>query len=243
MEKPVAIITGSARRLGRRIAVALAKKNFRVVINYSKSKVQSDHTVREIKSFGGEVFSVKADISKESEARKLIHSTMKRFGQIDLLINNAAVFPKRYEFGKIPVSVWDNVLGINLKGSFLCSKFASVEMQKRKNGQIINIASLGAFLNWSGYIPYCVSKSGVVTLTRLMAKALAPHIRVNAVAPGTIIIPSEEKNNVHKPDVEKILLKKYGKPSDIVDMVLFLAIQSEYITGQVFTVDGGATIL
>ena len=132
MEKPVAIITGSARRLGRRIAVALAKKNFRVVINYSRSRVQSEHTVREIKSFGGEVFSVKADISKESEARKLIHSAMKRFGQIDLLINNAAVFPKRYEFGKIPVSVWDNVLGINLKGSFLCSKFASVEMQKKK---------------------------------------------------------------------------------------------------------------
>ncbi len=244
MDKPVAIITGSAKRIGRNISLLLARNGYNIVIHYHRSGIDAQKTKKDVASCGADVLVVKADITSEKQVINMIQRTVSHFGKIDLLVNNAAVFPNRCDFTDLSDQIWDEIIGTNLKGTFLCSKFAATEMMKKKKGHIINIASLGAFLHWTGYIPYCVSKSGVVTLTKLLAKSLGPYIKVNAIAPGTIIVPNEEnKSKVHIPSVKKILLKKYGKPSDIAEMILYLDKNGDYITGQVFCIDGGATIL
>ncbi|KAB2881431.1 SDR family oxidoreductase [bacterium] len=242
MENQIALITGSGRRLGRRIAIALAEYGFDIVINYNQSKSSALKTVRDIRKLGRRCIAVKADVTKITHVRRLMKETVKTFGKLDVLVNNAAIFPPPIELKRINETLWDTVIDTNLKSSFLCAQEASTYMIKRKSGKIINIASLGAYHTWPKHIPYCVSKAGIVMLTKVLAKALAPHITVNAVAPGTIIIPNEESSDIIHPSIEKIPLKKYGMPSDITDMVVFLALSSKYITGQVIKVDGGATI-
>ncbi|MBX7150298.1 SDR family oxidoreductase [bacterium] len=240
---PVALVTGSGRRLGRKIAVALAKNGFDIVINYNSADSGAKKAVDEIHSLGRKCICIKADVSKKLQVQKMFRSLYTKFGRLDLLVNNAAIFPKAFVLEKTPEEVWDQVIDINLKGTFLCAQEAAKIMLKQKSGHIINLASLGGYLAWTQHIPYNVSKAGVIMLTKSMAKALAPDIRVNAVAPGTIIIPNEETGIDHQPSIERIPLKKYGKPSDITDMIIFLAHSSDYITGQVFSIDGGVTVL
>ncbi len=242
MDTQIALVTGSGRRLGRKMAIALAENGFDVVINYNHSRPEALKAEKEIKKTGRRCLLIRADVSDASAVKKMVRSAIKKFGKIDLLVNNAAIFPPKYEFGKIPEKLWDEVMNINLKAAFLCSQEVSKFMLERKSGKIINIASLGAFQAWTNHLPYCVSKAGVVMLTKVTAKALAPYISVNAIAPGTVIIPNEEIHSQHFPDVEKIPLKRYGKPSDITDLLVFLASTSDYITGQIISVDGGVTI-
>ena len=242
MESQIALLTGSGRRLGRKMAIALAEHGFDVVVNYNQSRSEARQAEKEIKRIGRRCLLVQADVSNARAVKRMVQSAIKKFGKIDLLVNNAAIFPPQHDFEKISEKLWDGVMAINLKAAFLCSQEVSKYMLKRKSGKIVNIASLGAFQAWTKHIPYCVSKAGVVMLTKVMAKSLAPHISVNAIAPGTIIIPNEEAHAEHFPDVEKIPLKKYGKPSDITDLLIFLATASDYITGQIISVDGGVTI-
>jgi NAD(P)-dependent dehydrogenase (short-subunit alcohol dehydrogenase family) len=190
---------------------------------------------------GGEAHAIRADVSKKKDALLLVRRTVELFGRVDLLVNNSALFIES-PLSRTTEEIWDKTLGVNLKGAFLCSQAASAEMLKRKSGRIINIASLGGIQAWAQHIPYSVSKAGVIMLTRCLAKALAPAIQVNAIAPGTIIIPREEDPNQAHVPVSTIPLKRYGKPSDITDLVLFLARTASYVTGQVFTVDGGRSI-
>jgi 3-oxoacyl-[acyl-carrier protein] reductase len=242
METPVALITGSGRRLGRKIASALAQSGFDIVINYNESRSGASHCRAEIENMGRRCITVKADIRDSLAVKNLVRQTVKTFGKIDLLVNNAAIFPPNCDFTKISEKSWDAVIDTNLKATFLCSQEAAKRMLKQKSGRIVNIASLGGLQAWTKHTAYSVSKAGVVMLTRIMAKALAPNILVNAIAPGTIIIPNEESGYRHFPNVEKIPLKKYGKPSDITDLIVFLATKSDYITGQIFSADGGTSI-
>lgn len=243
MENQIAVVTGSGRRLGRRIAIALAEHGFDVVINYNRSKVDALKTIKDIKKKGRRSIAIRADVTKSIQVQRFIKETIKQFGKIDVLVNNAAIFPSASEVPNVRESLWDAVMDANLKSSFLCAQEVAAHMIKQKSGRIINIASLGAFQAWPKHIPYCVSKAGVVMLTKTLAKALAPHITVNAVAPGTIIIPNEETSDIIHPSIEKIPLRKYGMPSDITNMIVFLSTTSNYITGQVIRVDGGATLL
>jgi len=238
----VALVTGSGRRLGRKIAIALAKAGFDIVVNYNHSDLEARKTVKEIIALGRRSISIKADVSRRTQVKRMVQTAVKEFGRIDVLVNNAAIFPRKYEFAKIPEKVWNEVLGINLSGSFFCAQEVAKVMLEQKSGHIINLASLGAFLSWPHFLPYNVSKSGIVMLTKTMAKALAPDIHVNAIAPGTIIIPNEEKDEAHMPSIERIPFRKYGKPSDITEMIVFLVNSTDYVTGQIFTIDGGATI-
>lgn len=243
MDNQIALITGSGRRLGRQIALTMAENGFDIVINFNKSRSEANKTVRDIKKIGRRCIAIQADVTKSVQVRRMMKKTIATFGKIDVLVNNAAIFAPSFELPDVSESLWDAVIDTNLKSSFLCSQEAAAYMIKQKSGKIINIASLGAFQAWPKHIPYCVSKAGVVMLTKTLSKALAPYITVNAVAPGTIIIPNEESGEIIHPPVEKIPLKKYGKPSDITDIVVFLATSSKYITGEVIRVDGGVTIL
>ncbi|MFI5253788.1 MAG: SDR family NAD(P)-dependent oxidoreductase [Bacteroidota bacterium] len=239
--KKVALITGGGRRLGKQIVLALANEGYNIVINYNASKSSALKTAREIRRMGAIVETIQADITRKKEIDRLFRKAINLFGKIDLLVNNAAIFIDSPLF-KTSEKIWDITLNTNLKGTFFCSQAAAAYMNPKQAGKIINIASLGGIQAWKEHIPYSTSKAGVIMLTRLLAKSLAPYIQVNAIAPGTIIIEGEEDPSVQHIPRNKILLNRYGKPSDVTSLLIFLAKTADYITGQTFVVDGGRTL-
>jgi len=237
----VALVTGAGRRIGQVIALTLARAGANVVVNFSQSKAGAEETVRQIRARGLESLAIRADVSKPKQVTAMFRIVQKHFGRLDLLVNNAGMFfPATWD--QLTEKDWDRILGINLKGPFFCAQAAARLMMKRKRGRIINISSLGGLQAWPDYMHYCASKAGLISLTRSLAKALAPHIQVNSVAPGTILFPGEKRTPYIKGIIRNTPLKKAGRPEDIAATVLFLATQSDFITGQVFVVDGGKSI-
>jgi NAD(P)-dependent dehydrogenase (short-subunit alcohol dehydrogenase family) len=238
LRNQVALVTGAGRRIGREIALTLARAGAHVVVNYHRSRAEAQATAQEVAALGVAGLAVRADISKPRQVTSLFRQVEKRFGRLDILVNNAAVFfPARWD--RLREEDWDRILGINLKGTFFCAQAAARLMQRRKRGCIINISSLGGLEAWPDYLHYCASKAAVIMLTRGLAKALAPHIRVNSVAPGTILFPGERRSPLYRRVIRSTPLQKGGRPEDIAEMVLYLATHGEFITGQVFAVDGG----
>ena len=237
----VAIVTGGGRRLGQAIAIELAKHGYNISISYNKSRIASLVTAKTIEKLGKSVIITKTDVTQKNQVKRLITRTIKRFGRIDLLINNAGIF-KKGTILTTSESLWDATININLKGLFLCSQLVAPYMIKQKGGKIINIASIGGVESWTNYLPYSVSKAGVIMLTRILAKSLAPYIHVNAIAPG-IIDFNDRSKTIDKRLKDKILLKRWGKPSDITDLIVYLSEAENYITGQVFIVDGGKSVI
>jgi len=241
LKSQIALVTGAGRRIGRAIALTLAGAGASVVVNYHQSRAGAEATVKEIEGRGAEAIALRADVSDFRQVQRMFKAVEKRFGRLDVLVNNAAVFfPGRWS--TLTEADWDRVLGVNLKGTFFCAQAAARLMQRQKCGRIINISSVGGLQPWPGHIHYCASKAGVIMLTRCLAKALAPHIQVNSVAPGTILFPGEKRTAALRNVIRTTPLKKVGRPEDIASMVLFLATQSDFITGQVFVVDGGKSI-
>ncbi len=244
-EKPlhgnVALVTGGGKRIGRAIALTLGRAGADVIVNYNHSRDEAQATASEIAALGVRAAALRADVSRPKQVAAMFRVIEKRFGRLDLLVNNAGVFFAR-AWDEIEEEDWERVLGANLKGPFFCAQAAARMMMRAGHGNIINISSLGGLQAWPSYMHYCASKAGLISLTRTLAKALAPTIRVNSVAPGSIVFPGEERN----PGVRKILraipLRKGGTADDIAQTVLFLATGSEFITGQVLVVDGGKSI-
>ena len=241
MKSGVALITGGARRLGRQIALSLAGQGFDIVLSYNTSSVQADETSAAIERIGSECLTIKADVSKAEEIQNLVDKSIAKFGQLDILVNNAGVFTRGL-WNEISFTTWDETLAINLTGLFLFTQAVAIEMVKRGRGRIINLASIGGIQAWPNHIPYSLSKSGVIALTRSFARALAPTVMVNAIAPGTIIVQGEEDPAVRHIPADAIPLKRYGLPVDITSLVVFLATNASYITGQIFPVDGGRSL-
>lgn len=240
--KKTALITGGGRRLGRNISLALAKEGFDIMVNYFQSEGSAQKTATEIREMGRRVMTYGADVSNSDQVHGLVKKTLDHFGSIDLLVNNAAIF-SQIPFEKLTESIWDKTIDTNLKGTFLCSREVGAHMMNRRSGIIINIASLGGVQPWVNETPYSVSKAGVIMLTKCLAKGLAPHVRVNAVAPGYIEIPDPILEKVFPPPpLTKIPLRRYGRPEEVSDLVVYLATKGEYITGQIFTVDGGKSL-
>ena len=237
----VALVTGAGRRIGRVIALALARAGADVVVNYNQSRREAQQTVREIQKLGVEALAIRADVSKPAQVAAMFRAVVKRFRRLDILVNNAGIFfPGKWD--KLREKDWDRILGTNLKGPFFCAQAAARIMQKQRQGRIINISSLGGLEAWPSYTHYCASKAGLIMMTRCLAKALAPHILVNSVAPGTILFPNEQRSPWSENVLKTTPLRKPGHPEDIAEMVLFLATSAEFITGQVFAVDGGKSI-
>lgn len=237
----VALVTGGGRRIGREIALALGRAGAGVVVNYNHSRDEALSTVKAIKAYGPPAIALRADVARPAQIRRMFDAVEKRFGGLDLLVNNAGVFfPVRWD--QLEEVHWDRVLGVNLKGPFFCAQAAARLMKRRKTGQIINISSLGGLQAWPDYMHYCSSKAGLIMLTRCLSKALAPEIRVNSIAPGTILFPNEKKSAMIKSVIRNTPLQKAGSAEDIVQMVLHLACHGDFITGQIFPVDGGKSI-
>lgn len=234
----VALVTGAAKRIGRSIALALAGAGARVVVNYNTSEADARDTVREIERLGSQAAAVQADVSRPAEVKKLVTAAEQQFGAVDILVNNAGIFAQ-YDWDKITEADWDRFMNANLKSQFFCAQAVAPGMKRRGKGSIVNLASLGGLQVWPSFIPYGVSKAGVIHLTRLLARALAPEIRVNAVAPGTIQFSGEEPDQNY---IRRAPLKRSGTGDDIARTVLFLCTQADFITGQVFVVDGGYSV-
>lgn len=237
----VALVTGGAIRVGKTIALALADQGAHIAISYNTSKKEALTTLREIESFGVKAKAICADVSKSKDVKRLIQKVLKEFGTIDILVNNAAIFYKT-PFEEIREQDWDRHIDINLKGTFLCAHQAGLVMLKKKRGKIINIADWAGMRPYKNYIPYCVSKAGVICLTQALAKTLAPHIQVNAIAPGPILLPKNFSKQEKRRIIEGTPLRKIGSPEDIARTVLFLIEGSDFITGATYLVDGGRSI-
>jgi NAD(P)-dependent dehydrogenase (short-subunit alcohol dehydrogenase family) len=240
----VALVTGAGQRIGRIIALALARAGADVVINYYQSHAAALATVGEIEALGVRSVALRADVSKPRQVTAMFRRLEARFGQLNLLVNNAGIFfPRSAE--ELSEQDWDRVLGVNLKGPFFCAQAAAplIRRHSGKSGQIINISSLGGLQAWPGYLHYCSSKAGLIMLTRCLAKALAPEIRVNSVAPGTILFPDEKRDSRVQRMIERTPLRSAGRPQDVADAVLYLATSASFVTGQVIAVDGGKSIL
>jgi NAD(P)-dependent dehydrogenase (short-subunit alcohol dehydrogenase family) len=232
----VALVTGAGIRIGRSVALDLAQRGVDVVVNYRTSKAEADQVVAEIQKLGRRAQAVQADVSKREDVERLITETESAFGRLDILVNNAGIF-QNVPFDKITDEQWNGILAANLTSQFLCSQIAAPLLKRSGRGRIVNLASLGGLLAWPSHTHYCVSKAGVIMLTRCMARALAPEITVNAIAPGTISFAGDAPE-LEADYIRRAPLRRTGKGSDIAEAVAFL-IESDFITGQILAVDGG----
>ncbi len=235
LEGQVALVTGAGKRLGRSIALRLAVDGAAVAVNYRTSQTEAGSVVREIQAGGGRAVAIQADVSKRADVEKLFAAVEKEFKRLDILVNNAGIF-FAVPFDKMTDEQWDGMLDANLKSQFLCCQAAARMMKPLGRGRIINLSSLG---DWPSYTHYCVSKAGVIELTRCLARALAPEILVNSVAPGTIQFPGEPPDEDY---IQRVPVHRTGKGEDIADAVAYLA-TADFVTGQVLVVDGGRILV
>ncbi|MEW6296387.1 MAG: 3-oxoacyl-ACP reductase family protein [Thermodesulfobacteriota bacterium] len=236
----VALVTGGARRLGKAIVSALAARGCKVVVHYHTSRAEAEQTVGELLAAGREAIAVRADITQEAEVDRMIETAVARFGRIDILVNNAAVF-FRTPAETLTVEEWEQVMEVNLTGTFLCAHKIGLRMREWGWGHIINMADVAGLRPWADYIPYSVSKACVITFTQGLAMELAPQVMVNAIAPGPILFQDDTPPEVRRREIDKTLLKRAGTPEEVAELVVFVA-ESDYSTGSVFPVDGGRSL-
>jgi 3-oxoacyl-[acyl-carrier protein] reductase len=243
-QSQVALVTGSATGVGRAVAWRFAERGFAVTVNYSKSKQDAEETADGVRERGAQVLVVEANVADDSAVRAMIDRTVNQFGGLDALINNAGTtyFIPHVDLEGLSAQVWDDILNVNLKGTFFACRAAMPHLKARR-GTIVNITSVAGLAGAGSSIAYAASKGAVNTLTKSLAKAFAPEVRVNAVAPGPI---QTRWLADHQDMVEEAMkstpLKRPASPDDIADVTLFLALGTTLMTGQVVVVDGGRTI-
>ncbi|MGM0840774.1 3-oxoacyl-[acyl-carrier-protein] reductase [Rossellomorea arthrocnemi] len=242
LEGKVALVTGASRGIGREIALELAREGCNVAVNYSGSEAKANEVVDEIKGLGREAIAVQCNVSDSDAVQAMVKETIGQFGSVDILVNNAGI-TKDNLLMRMKEAEWDDVININLKGVFLCTKAVTRQMMKQRSGRIINISSIVGVSGNPGQANYVAAKSGVIGLTKTTAKELAPRgITVNAIAPGFIStdmtdqLPEDVRNEMLK----QIPLSRFGDPRDIAKVVTFVASESaSYMTGQTLHIDGG----
>ena len=231
------LVTGAGVRLGQAIAVSLGQRGMKVALHYHQSMEGAKKT---LDLMGGDIKQhgcFQADLRQVSKIELLIQHIEEKLGQIDVLINNAAdFFPT--PLGEVSESEWDHLISLNLKAPFFLSQLVGTSMLKQGQGKIVNIADVAAERPWPQFLPYCASKAGLVSLTKGLAKALAPAVQVNAVAPGTMLPPHQISSFSQDLAVEKSLLKKMGRPDDIARAVTYF-LENDFVTGTILPVDGG----
>jgi 3-oxoacyl-[acyl-carrier protein] reductase/pteridine reductase len=231
----VILVTGAAKRIGRGIALRLAREGARVCIHYGASEAEARATAEEC----GGASLYQANLERVPEISRLFSEVEQREGRLDGLVNNAARFT-RFDPLEITEADWDFIHSVNLKATFFCCQGAARAMLRHDGGRIVNISSLGGLRPWAEHAHYCASKAGVIHLTRALAKAWAPRITVNSVAPG--VIPFDDIDERGLKMLEATPAKRGGTPEDIADAVVFFLKSSDFVTGQTLAVDGGLSL-
>src|ERR1700676_2546350 len=248
LEGKTALVTGAARRLGRVSALALAQAGADVAITFKNSSREARETVVDLSGCGGRAFALRCDVTDEASVRTMMKEVGLELGRIDILVNNAANY-EAAEFEKLTVRQWDAIFASNTRGPFLVSREALKWMRRKRpkgvnieaavQGKIINMGSLGGLRPWATHAHYCSSKAALHMLTKVMAKALAPEIAVNAVAPGMIDLGEKSAASFMKKTAKETPMLRSGTAADIAAAVMFFAAAPQFITGQVLAVDGG----
>lgn len=237
----VALVTGGAVRVGREIALALADQGFDVAVHYRTSEAPAKATVADITAREVGAASFQADLSNVTEIASLIADIEEWRGRLDVLVNSAAVFP-RTPWSEIDEATWDATMTTNLKAPFFTAWHASRLIRASGGGKIINIADWAGLRPYRHYAPYVIAKGGVVTMTKAMAKELAPDIAVNAIAPGPVMLPEDFSEDDAASIIDQTLVKRLGTPHDIAQSVVYLTTMTDFVTGHVLVVDGGRLI-
>jgi NAD(P)-dependent dehydrogenase (short-subunit alcohol dehydrogenase family) len=233
----VALVTGGAHRVGRAISLALADAGADVIVNYNSSASAARETVADIERLGRRAVAVQADVSRTSDIDRLVDVCTRDFGRLDILVNNASLF-ERQPVHAITAEDWDRVLGVNLRAPFLLAQ-AAAPLLEVDGGLIVNIVDLSALQPWPSFAHHSVSKAGLLQLTKVLARALAPAIRVNSIAPGTVLPPEGTEG---EDGSERRLVSRTGSPEDVTAALLYL-VRSDFVTGENLVVDGGRMLL
>src|SRR5215510_5543878 len=238
LEGKVALVTGAGKRLGRAVALRLAEEGMDVAVHYGTSAKDAAEVVGQIEEMGHRAVVIRADLRSLDEIRRMLLEVGNELGRLDVLVNSAANFLPGTVISTTE-GVWDASLDTNVKAPFFVAQ-AAAPMLRRSKGAIVNFSDTGGLLGWPGFVGHSVAKAGVINLTKSLAKALAPDVRVNAIAPGTITMPGDPPE--WEEDFVKLApLKKTGRPADIADAVVYLA-TAEFLTGHVLVLDGGRTL-
>lgn len=232
----VALVTGAGRRVGRALAVALGARGMHVLVHYNASADGADETARLVTRAGGSAEVFHADLAVVAEAERMVDQLVATRGALDVLVNSAALM-LRTPVGETSVTDWDAMFALNVRATYFLSQRAAPALRASR-GSIINIADLAAFETWPAYVPHGMTKAAVVQMTRALARVLAPEIRVNAIAPGVVLLPEgwSEADAEHLRGTTP--LRRLGAPEDVVGAMLYL-LDAGYVTGEVLTVDGG----
>lgn len=234
----VALVTGGAKRVGRTLALALAERGCHVAITYRTSASAAARTCREIEQRGVRALALKVDQRHPAQVRRAVGQVLKQFRRLDVLVNNASSF-EAAPLEKVTIRQWEDALSANLAGPWWFAQAAGPLMKRRGAGKIINLLDVSVLSPWIDYLPYSAAKGGLMTLTLGLAKALAPEVQVNGIAPGPILFPPSITASERKKAVAKTLLKREGSPDDLAAAMLFLIEGSDFVTGTLLPVDGG----
>ena len=241
MDGKVALITGSAKRIGREVALELGRRGARVAIHSRSAKREAEEVLKLIRESGGDGAAFSAELTDMVAVEEMFRDLQSTFGGLDILINSASIFSPSTA-GEATPDEWDAQMNTNAKAPFLVAQQAARLMLRRGQGKIVNIADVAGEVIWTGHFTYSVSKAALIAVNRGLAKAYAPQIQVNAIAPGPVLFPDSYTDEQKKTAIERTLLKRAGSPQDIVNAVVFL-IENDYITGELIHVDGGRHVL
>ena len=234
-DRPRAVVTGGAVRVGREICRSLAAAGYDVVVHYHRSADAAEEAVRELRDLGATAVTARADLAVPAEIARPFEAAEEALGGLDLLVNSAAIFP-RSDPRATTAAEWDRVFAVNARAPFLCCGEAARRME---GGAIVNVVDTGVTQAWPGYVPYVASKAALASVTRGLAAAYAPAIRVNAVAPGPVLLPDgDDGPEAREAAARRTALGRVGTPGDVAAAVLYLA-RAEYVTGETLRVDGG----
>ena len=242
--RKVALVTGSATGIGRAVAVRFAKEGFAVAVNYSRSEAEAKETLAEVKRHGVLAILCKANVADEAAVKAMVQRCREELGGLDVLVNNAGTthFIDHKDLAALTDEVWDDIFGVNVKGTFYCCREALPLLQER-GGNIVNVTSVAGLQGHGSSIPYAASKAALNCMTKSLARAFAPKVRVNAVAPGPVLTRwlADHMDHVQK-SLQGTPMGRAADPDDIADAVCFLALGTTLMTGQVMVVDGGRTM-
>lgn len=237
----VVLITGAAQRVGRAVALELARRGAQIAFSYYTDDEPWQDAVRDLEQAGARALACRADVTRPDDARMLVAAALRAFGRVDVLINNASIWLKKPAL-EISEGEWDTEMDVNAKGPFLMAQAVAPHMLAQGSGLIINITDLSAFQTWAGYAHHSASKAALVALTKVLALEWAPAVRVNAIAPGTVLLPDDATEQKRQWAIEKSALKRIGSPLDVARTVIYL-IEEDFATGGVYFVDGGRSLV